>query len=78
LGKPYGINPTWGTSWEHIENREKERKKSLPLTPKEKDWTPHECTLSFFIGCTRLLFPKLLVTIFYLGQCRGTYLIGDT
>jgi hypothetical protein len=37
LGKPYGINPTWGTSWEHIENREKERKKSLPLNPKKKD-----------------------------------------
>jgi hypothetical protein len=41
-----------GTHWEQGDRK----KKILPLTPKEKDWNPHECTLSFFIGCTRLLF----------------------
>jgi hypothetical protein len=39
-----------------------------PPSPKGKKWTPHhEGMLSLLIGCMKLLFPKLFVTIFGLG-----------
>jgi hypothetical protein len=39
---------------------------ATPPPPKEKTWAHHECMLSLPIGCMKSLFPKLLVTIFYL------------
>jgi hypothetical protein len=44
---------TLGTHWEHEE--------------KQKNWTLEECMLSLFVGCMKLLFPKLFVTSFGLG-----------
>jgi hypothetical protein len=35
---------------------------------KEKNWTVHKCMLSLPIGCMKILFPKLLVTIFHSGD----------
>jgi hypothetical protein len=64
-----------GTSCElgdHHENMIGTRKKTknpfpTPPTLKEKNWTLHECMLSVLIGCLKLLFPKLFVTLFGLG-----------
>jgi hypothetical protein len=44
----------------------KKTKKSLPPL-KEENWTPHECMLSVLIGCMKILFSKLFVTLFRLG-----------
>jgi hypothetical protein len=54
------------TPWEDIGN-EGGKKSCSPSSPKEKNWTPHECMLSLLVGCMKLLFPKLFVTIFGLG-----------
>jgi hypothetical protein len=60
---------TWGITWEHDGStlgiwKETKKIPSLPLQ-KEKNWTPLEWMLSLLlIGCTKLLFPKLFVTIF--------------
>jgi hypothetical protein len=51
-----------GTHWEQ------ERKTKIPFlhlpepSQKKKNWTPHECMLSLFIG-----LMKLFVTIFGIG-----------
>ncbi len=62
---------TWGTLWERVENTLRTRaepKNSLPPPlVKEKNWSPREGTLSLLIGCMKLLFPKLSVSIFGLG-----------
>jgi hypothetical protein len=67
LGTSWG--KTWElgeTLWEHIGNKEK-NKKNFSFLPKGKNWTRHEGMLNFFIGYMKLLFSKLLVTIFSLG-----------
>jgi hypothetical protein len=51
-----------GTHWE----QGKKQKKILPC-PKGKIWTRHEGVLNFFIDYMKLLFSKLLVTIFSSG-----------
>jgi hypothetical protein len=38
-----------------------------PPPPQERKRTPHECMLSFLIGCMKLLFSKMFVTIFWPG-----------
>jgi len=42
-----------------------------PPPPKEKTRAHHERMLSLPNGCMKFLFPKLVVTIFGLGQCLG-------
>jgi len=44
----------------------KKQKIFIPL-PKGKIWTYHEGMLNLFIGYMKLLFSKLLVTIYSLG-----------
>jgi hypothetical protein len=67
LGRSRGNNlGTWGTLWEHIGNKEKNKKSRL-LPPPKKKLDTHECMLSLLIGHMKLLFPKLVVTIFGLG-----------
>jgi hypothetical protein len=53
------------TPWEQDGNK-KITKKSLPTPPPpiEKIWT---CMLSLLIGCMKLVFSKLFVTILGLG-----------
>jgi len=62
------------TPKEHFEKKEKKPKKihypPLPPLP-DKKWTPHECMLSLLIGCMKLLFPKLSITIFGLCYWHG-------
>jgi hypothetical protein len=57
-----------GTIWvlgEHDGNNEKNTKSPTPPPQKGENWTPYlEWMLSFLIGCIKLLFPKLFVTIF--------------
>ncbi len=55
------------TCWEHIGNMEDNQKNFPHPTPKGKNKAHHECVVSFLIGCMKLLFPKLFVTIF--GLC---------
>jgi hypothetical protein len=59
------------TQWEHDTNTTKDPFPP-PLPPaqkkKKKHWTPHECMLSLLIGCIKLLFPKLFVTVFDLHK----------
>jgi hypothetical protein len=59
---------TWGTSREHIENKEEKQKKT-PSTPppKGRNRAHHEYILSLPVGYMKFLFPKLFVTIFGLG-----------
>jgi hypothetical protein len=55
---------------EHVGNKGKKKKKILPPPPKtqKKKKSRHfECTLGLPIGCMKMLFPKLLVTIFGLA-----------
>jgi len=58
-----------------IEQGRKTKKKQLRTAPtqppKEKTRAHHECMLSLPNGCMKFLFPKLVVTIFGLGQCLG-------
>ncbi len=51
------------TCWEHIGNMEDKQKNFPHPTPKGKNKAHHE----LLIGCMKLLFPKLFVTIF--GLC---------
>jgi len=45
-----------------------DKQKNFPHpTQKGKSKAHHECMVSFLIGCMKLLFPKLFVTIF--GMC---------
>jgi hypothetical protein len=66
------LGTSWGKTWELGEpcgNKSRTRKKQkifIPL-PKEKIWTYHEGMLNLFIGYMKLLFSKLLVTIYSLG-----------
>jgi hypothetical protein len=63
------LGTSWGI-WEHLGNKgEKKQKILVPPTPlkKKKNWIVHECMLSLSIGCMKILFSKLLVTIFGLG-----------
>jgi len=62
-----------GTWWEHIRTKKKTHPPASPprIHTQEKDWTPHGSMLSLLIGCMKLLFPKLFVTIFGLGECQG-------
>jgi hypothetical protein len=57
LGEPHMNH--MGTHWVHIG---KKNKKFVP-----KNWTPTECMVSLPIGCMKLLFSQLFVTIFGLG-----------
>jgi hypothetical protein len=66
------LGTSWGTIWElgapfeNLMGTWKRIKNSSPTSPKGKKWTPHEGMLSLIIGCMKLLFPKLFVTIFSL------------
>jgi hypothetical protein len=61
-----------GTHTEHDENKEKRQKKKPTPPPsyqvlKRKNLDPSWVHAEPFIGCMRLLFPKLFVTIFIMG-----------
>jgi hypothetical protein len=50
--------------------REKSTKKNLPhpfQVPKRKNLDPSRVHAEPFIGCMKLLFPKLFITIFVVG-----------
>ncbi len=78
MGKPYGIKPR--CYWEHLEEHIREyfgnmlgthweqgQKKKKQKTPPGKTEPIMSGMLSLCVGCMKLLFPKLLVTIFDLG-----------
>jgi len=44
------------TCSEHIGDKEKKQKNNIiHLTPKEKNWTIHECMLGLLVGCMKLI-----------------------
>ncbi len=67
------------THWEQGKNTQK-----IPLsrpphtTPKRKKRVHHECILSLPIDCTEFLFPKQVVTIFWLGLMAGAEIWGHS
>jgi hypothetical protein len=79
LHKPYGINlrcywegleeTTWelGEPYGNTLGTRKKTKNPPSYLPQRKKLDPHECMLSLLIGHMKLLFPKLVVTIFGLG-----------
>jgi hypothetical protein len=60
-----------GTHTEHDGRKgKKQQKKILPhpfQVPKRKNLDPSQVHAEPFIGCIKLLFPKLFVTIFVVG-----------
>ncbi len=85
LGKLYGDRSemilgtaqgtTWGSPWElHGNILEQGGKKSCsPSSPKEKNWTPHECMLSLLVGCM-----KTVCHHFWIGLVAGAQIVGHS
>jgi hypothetical protein len=59
-----------GTSWEHIENKEK-KIPSPPSSKRKNNWISHECMLSLLIDCMKLLFSKTIHHHFWPGLMAG-------
>ncbi len=63
----------WGITWEphgnmtgtHWEQGGKNNNVPSSPPPKEGYWISRECMLNLPLGCMKLLFPKMFVTIFH-------------
>ncbi len=64
-----------GTWWEHIANTLGTRGKKLPPPP--PPGAHQECIQSILIGCIKLLFSKLFVTIFCVGLNGRAQNVGE-